>query len=332
MLNPRARGGESRRVEVHVIAAPSVGPLAPQQWLQRLKKLPIDNLRISTGTGKERPTVDSGAGSLRVVGVLQDADTLQVVGARFSSRQTGQLATWLANLAQGADQQSPTRYAFGLTSQQLLAVHDALSMRTATKTRGTDTIDALDQLITELKLAVTITPAAQRALQEPFPVADELQGLSHGTTLAALLRPVGLFFYPDESGKTLTIELVSADDGPLGTQESWPVGWPLAAKPRDAAPSVYRKTEISFENVELDRVLEALRQRMDVPIVLDQNGMARKEIEISTVRVSLWTGRTYYKRALEVALRQAKLRAELRIDEAGKPFFWVFPRTIRHGE
>ncbi len=44
--------------------------------------------------------------------------------------------------------------------------------------------------------------------------------------------------------------------------------------------------------------------------------MARQRIEPGTIRVTLPTGRTYYKKALDRMLLQGKLKAELRVDEA----------------
>jgi hypothetical protein len=255
-------------------------------------------------------------------------------GARFSARDQERLSTWLSNTAQGLDKDANTRFAFGLTNQQLRAVRQALSRRTIRNTKGADTTDILDELIRTVELPVQIAPAARARLQEAFPVGDELRGLSHGATFAALLRPVGLVMYPTDAGQKLMIDSgkLAADAPAADAPESWPIGWPLEGKPHDVAPELYRKLEISFDNVELDRALDALRQRMKVPVVLDRQGLARQQIDLSTIRVSLPKARTYYKRALEVAVRQAKLRAELRIDEAGSPFFWVAPRTTREGD
>jgi hypothetical protein len=73
--------------------------------------------------------------------------------------------------------------------------------------------------------------------------------------------------------------------------------------------------------------MAAIEGRLNVPFLYDHNNMARDRIEPSQINVSLPAGRTFYNKILRQLLFQAKLKADLRADEAGKPFLWI--TTIR---
>ena len=321
---PTRADQQRQRVELQVIATPKVGPLAPQEWLAVLQQLPLDNIRIHTGTGREKPSLQRKRGMIRITGVLSGQNTLLLPGKRFSLRDRTGLATWLDELVSDRAK-AVERFAFGLTAQQLVAVHDALKPRVSfstdnASTAGRKTEEVVDDLAQLIELPITISPAARAGLSGDFPVTDELKGLASGTALAAVLRPVGLVFYPHQAGKSLVIATVDE------YQQAWPIGWPTEKNPQDIAPVFFRKLEIEIDDTPLTDVVASLQQRMQMPIIFDQNGMARQRIKPHDIHVSLPKRRTFYKRALDLTLRQAKLRAELRVDENERPFIWVVPQ------
>ena len=317
---------QSQRIELHVISTPKAGPSAPQQWLTVLQKLPLDNIRIQTGTGREEPSIERDAGTIRIKGVLSARNDLLLPGKRFSMRDRAGLANWIDDLANQSDEAS-ARFAFGLTAKQLVAVHDAVKTRVpfSTVNASTDdkkTAEVVNDLAKLIELPITVSAAARIGLNADFPVTDELQGLASGTALAVVLRPVGLVFYPRDAGRSLVIATVNE------YQQAWPIGWPPEKSPQNVAPMLFRRLEIEIDNTSLTDVVASLRQRMEMPIVFDQNGMARQRIKPNDVLISLPKRRTSYKRALDLALRQAKLRSELRVDENERPFVWVFPKQV----
>jgi hypothetical protein len=60
-----------------------------------------------------------------------------------------------------------------------------------------------------------------------------------------------------------------------------------------------------------------------MPFLYDHNALARDRIELAQVRGNVPAGRTYYKRIVDRLLFQAKLKTDVRVDEAGKPFLWI---------
>jgi hypothetical protein len=153
-------------------------------------------------------------------------------------------------------------------------------------------------------------------------VADELQGLSAGTALAALLRPLGLVLLPQKQPDG-QLKLWITDVRRAAV--SWPVGWPSQKPPRETLPDLFTFLNVEIQDAPLSKSLEEISGRLKAPILFDHNGLARQKIDMSHVNVSLPPGRTYYQKIVERLLYQAKLKCELRVDEAKKPFLWVSP-------
>jgi hypothetical protein len=51
--------------------------------------------------------------------------------------------------------------------------------------------------------------------------------------------------------------------------------------------------------------------------------MVRNRVDPTAVKVSVPGKRSYYNRVLQQVLIKAGLQSELRVDEAGKPLFWI---------
>ncbi len=313
------------RVELELITEPGLPVNAPQRWLAALREASFDSIRIPAGTAGDqveiRPLGAAGSGSYRVVGRLTERNTLMLPGGEFRFGDTAGVKSWVARLRQGDDDGGPdTPRPFGLTPDQLVAVHDALNAPVAFSTRGQPSYDVLKRIAAGVTLGFESDAQTRQTMMDADPVADELQGLSAGTALAAVLRPLGLVMAPKKllSG---AIKLEIADFRRL--PESWPVGWPPRKPPREAAPQL-----LTFLNVEIDRTpladaLEAIRGRLDLPILFDHNSLARHRIDPTQVSVSLPAGRTYYQGAIDRLLNQAQLTSDLRMDEAETPFLWI---------
>jgi hypothetical protein len=68
--------------------------------------------------------------------------------------------------------------------------------------------------------------------------------------------------------------------------------------------------------------LALLFGRVKAPLLLDHNALARSSVNMNT-KVTLSDPSTFYARALDRLLLQAKLKYEIRVDEAEKPFLWL---------
>jgi len=69
--------------------------------------------------------------------------------------------------------------------------------------------------------------------------------------------------------------------------------------------------------------LEALKPRLELPLLMDHNSLIRFRIDPSKVQVAIPAGKTFYKKILDHLLSQAGMSAELRVDEADTPFLWI---------
>ena len=69
--------------------------------------------------------------------------------------------------------------------------------------------------------------------------------------------------------------------------------------------------------------LEAISERLKTPMLFDYNSLARQRIEPEKAKVTLPPKRMFYQEILRQVLYQAKLKSDLRLDEAGKPFLWI---------
>ena len=71
------------------------------------------------------------------------------------------------------------------------------------------------------------------------------------------------------------------------------------------------------------RCSKAVGKHLKVLVLLDHNAMALHGIDPAKTNVSHPQKKTNYSIALRKILFQARLKFELRIDEAGKPILWV---------
>ena len=107
--------------------------------------------------------------------------------------------------------------------------------------------------------------------------------------------------------------------------QSWPVGWPPEKNERDIAPKLFEFFTFEAPGNPLEQALAALATNLDMPLLYDHNGMAREQIDPAKVIIEFPEARSYYKKVLSRVLFQAKMKSELRVDEAGQPFLWVAP-------
>ena len=78
-------------------------------------------------------------------------------------------------------------------------------------TKGLKPTDAAQKIVAALKLETTVDDAVKRELAADDSVGDELEGLSSGTALAAILRPAGAALVPVKTdGQQVRYHLVDA--------------------------------------------------------------------------------------------------------------------------
>ena len=295
-----------------------------QQWSRLLADAGITNFRIRAATGADRPLVekfgDDKNPSYRVVGLLTAGNQLVVPGAKFSARDAAGIRNWLETLAdQGEAGVTERRSAFGLLGKELVEVQDDLKQSIDFSTTGMSLSDALKKLENRLKFPLVIDLVAKLETEQ-VTIEDNLLGVSAGTAIAVMLRPAGLAMSPERPrGGTLQYRVAKPVEG----RESWPIGWPPEKKPIDILPALYEFINVEISDTPVKDAVDAIAERLKVPFLYDRNAMAWHEIDLTKVDATVPGKRSTYSLILQKVLRQAMMKPELRLDEAGKPFYWI---------
>lgn len=295
------------------------------QWLEVLRRLDLDGLRIRPGRPGEQPKIDNrgtaARPSYRLIGILTASDKLRLPGGTFSRNDLGRLKEYLENLRNdGAEGVTEKKEKYGLTARQLIPLTRDLETPVGFSTADLRPSEIVRRIGPLLKTPLVIDPAANTTLGRAEPFADSLQGISSGTALAAALRPWGLVLAPGKpAGGKVQLRVT-----PAGPQtEAWPVGWPPERSSAQVLPALFKFAKVEVEDIPLAQVLPEIGKRLQVPLLIDRAALTRHRIDLTQTKVSIPPGRTYYKRVLDRILVPSKLKYQLRTDEAGKPFVWV---------
>ena len=256
-----------------------------------------------------------------VTGMLSSSGELVLPGGKYRSSQAAAIARWLHQVAdQGPTENGPAKkLPFGLSSETFEQIRGDMAQKVDFSTQGEARADVADKLARQLTPPLSVNQSAVEAMGDDK-VAEELKGLSSGTALAYALRPAGLCLVPVAApGDGVRWNIRSSKQ----TDEPWPIGWtPEKPLPR-VLPALYESFNANIQNVSAHRVLDVLSKRMKVPILLDYNAMARHGVDPEKTLVNAPQSRTSNSRLLSKILSQAKLKYEVRLDEAGNPLIWV---------
>ncbi len=313
------------RVSLELVSQDGIPINAAQQWSQLFAELGVSNIRIHAGNGADVEVGVEKRGSkdapvYDVIGMIKTNNTLILPGGKFTVNDTGRLKKWLADLStDGAEGVTQPRRVFGLTPSQLTEIDGELKKPLAQATDNVTADKVVGQLAAGLGHKLELDAAAQQALAAAT-IEENLLGVSQGTALAAILRPAGLAFAPERAGGGLVYRVFKPGAG----RESWPVGWKADQPDQKVAPEMFTK----FINVEIDETpvteaVAALQERLKMPVLWDHNALALHGIDPAKIEVKLPAKKLTYSLILQRVLSRAKLRREIRVDEAGKPFLWI---------
>lgn len=311
------------RVEFVLIQDAGFPITGARKWIDTLKRAGVRSVQVRSGRPGEDLRVEKRGSDLspyyRVTAALTSRNTLKAPGAEFRMTDVTKLKNWVQRLKQdGLGGISGARNAFGLSAKQLLQVHKELAKPVGQTTVALTRTDAIRSIGSSLGLTVDPSVPMPRGGE---PLGEEFRGVSSGAALAILLRPLG-------AGLTIVrtargYQYLAVDS--RKAKEAWPAGWPLEKKlPRDVAPKLFTFTEdVDVQNVPLERLIDALKPRLGCPVFYDHNALAALEIDPAKVRVSVPSGRSYYKRILDRALTKARLKMDIRLDENEKALLWI---------
>ena len=317
-------------VELEVVADAGTMLESGQKWLEKLSDVGADTVRMNQARGGARPDVKktktASGGSYKITGVINSRGQLVLPGGRFSLRDTDKISAYVESIrADGAEVALAEKMAFGLTAEQLVALHTDLTPTYQSATTGATPAQILTNIRSTCKVTIVMDESARGALESDYTLEDELKGLSQGTVLAAALRPLGLVAAPRrEQGKQT--EIVITDS--RRAEEHWPIGWPLQTRPSKTVPKLYERIPVNIKNYTLKATLDAIQKSVELPFLYDRNSMARTGIELEEIRVSLSAEKLAYQLVLDKIVAQARPRLSLdvRVDESGKAFLWFSSR------
>lgn len=299
-------------------------PLTAQQdWARSLARAGIENIQFRAVQPEDDLKIENRGTAdrpiYRVTAMLMPNGELIVRGARFRAGEAGRVASWLADLARVGPTLGEKKAAFGLAVSQFEQVYQDLATPVGGLTKDRSRRSVVEQIQGRLRLPLRITSEQLQPLQDQK-LTTELSGLSCGTVLALVLRASGLGLVPTAgNGGKLEYRVVSAQRG----DEVWPVGTPAPTPLQQTLPTLFEFHNINLQDVPLSTVLAAVEERLQAPILLDENALTRAQIDPEQIKTNHPQRRTAYNLLLQKVLGPAKLKYELRVDEAGKPFVWI---------
>lgn len=312
------------RISMELITDGKLPATSAQAWYNAAKDLGLAGLRIRTVEGEEKAEIEQvgskAAPAYRVTGILTPENVLVVPGGKFSVRDTGKLRKWLDNLSdQGVDGVTQPKLMFGLLRAQGERFSGDLKKPIAFSTKGTPLAQAVKNIAGQLAFPLTLEPGCGAAMADVV-VEDDLRGISRGTALAIMLRPAGLAFEPErQSGDKLQYRVRKADT----KREAWPIGWKPSEPMQKILPESFNFINVDLSDITLPEVLDAIEGRLKAQFLFDHNALALVGIDPAKVEVNLPAKKLTYVMILNRVLSKARLRYELRVDDADRPFLWV---------
>jgi hypothetical protein len=314
---------------------------APQEWLQLLAGIGIENVRIrGAKPGDAAKVTNHGTAdrpSFEVVGILTARDQLRLSGGTFSRADRAKIKDYFDRLiADGAESLTAPRGMFGLTEKEIAALFADLAQPIDFETKGQAPRAMINGLQSKFKSKLVFDANAEQLLRESPPVTDELKGISAGTSLAIVLRPNGLVLRPEKSRGEPVVYRVTAGGPPVATNnfnragktddvaiKHWPIGWEPHDAPGRTAPSLFETLNAEIDGYTLTETLAAIAPRIKIPMLIDHASLAANKVDPSKVQIRMAKLRASYKLIIDRALAQARLGSQVRVDEAGNPFLWI---------
>jgi hypothetical protein len=311
-------------IELEVAAEGDAPFGSMQEWNRVLIEMDLARVRLrGVHAGDEPRLEERGSGNSKrfiLLALINRRDELVLPGRAFRKSQRAELKAFFEDLLKQQDESTGDQSAFGLSREEFAKVLAALSLPFDESTLDAAPHELLTALTRDVPLPVEGDVTMRARLRDAPAFHAQMKGLSRGTILAAMLRSTGLQFAPDRLGREpLTLRVVPLNAG----TESWPVGWKPAGSSRTVAPQMYTIRNIEIANFTLAAALDALTPPMGAPIVVDQHALAARKIDLAAIEVKFPRSKTYVKRAVDFLLSQGRLTGELRVDEAGQPFYWA---------
>lgn len=325
LVNERTVVAQSRTIELEIYVDDRAPLGTAQDWVEMLNNCGADRVSLKTGflrTPSAEETKLQRSTAILVKGTV-DRNRLFLPGGTFTINDRARISAHLKQLREdGTEVALADKMAFGLTAPQLVELHQLLSKPVDFSTKGANIKQSLQQVSKLIGQSFQIDSDTAEKLMSNDTIAEELQGISAGTAIAIMIRPLGLVMQPErQSGQPVKLAIVDSQS----SKEHWPIGWPPEELPLRVVPKMFERLDLEIRGFPLQGTLDAIEKRTEVKFIYDHNGLAKAGIEMSEVKVNLVQKKVSYMAALGKLLRQTKPGSihELRLDEAGKPFLWI---------
>jgi hypothetical protein len=295
-----------------------------RKWVDLLTGLGVGEIQIRSAQTGEKLGIETrgakDAPAYRVTGKLA-GNQLIVPGGQFTLSDRAKISKWLGELGEnGAAGVTEKKSAFGLLAKQLADVREDLAQPIDFSTKGMPAAQAVEKIRGKLKIKLAIDAGVEKAIADDDPVRDELNGLSCGTALAAIVRPAGAILQPRKpTGGEVDCALVKSAQG----SESWPIGWPPERSDAKVLPQLLDSLSVEIRDTPASQAIDAIQARMKLPFLYDHNSIAKYRIDLATKVTIPPDKKALYASVLRKVLFQAGLKYSLRVDEAGKPLMWI---------
>ena len=316
-------------VQVEIIQLEGASMEYPHTWGRELVRTDAPAVQFrNQRSGDAVSITESGTEASpvwKIIGTMDAYGTILMPdGAQFRCGDAAGLAAWIRELpgkmrAKKQAENAPVQGDFGLPIPLMQQLLNDFKQNLQEETAGLSPVDILQKCARGLSAPVKISPAQVAALKELDPIDEELSSLSKGTIMAYVLRPAGLALVPRESNGRL---YYSVETGQKNVKP-WPIGTKVDKLEAEVLPDILKKIPANMRAVPLRDAVDSISERIDVPMLYDLNAMARYGIDLDTAKVTVSAEKITYLSLLNRVLRTHKLKAELRMDENGEPFFWV---------
>lgn len=313
------------RVDMELCTEAGFPLTGAQEWTKVLTALKVDGLQIRGIRETDKAVIETRGTeanpSYRVTGILTANNQLILPGGKFTSRDRVELGAWLTRLKEqgSAQAQGGDKLIFGLSDSQYAAVRRDLSRPVDFSTKGVSVQEILSRISQRLDMQLLVDRNVNAALAEADKLEIELRDVSRGTVLAYVVRSAGLVLQPRLGSNRQPEYLVTVASG----QTVWPVGWPITKPERDVLPMMFEMLNVELDDVDLAQVVTVIAERLKTPVLVDQQALVRQKIDMAAIKVSHPSKQTFYKKVLQIVLFKARLKHEVRVDDADKPLIWI---------
>ncbi|MAT13954.1 MAG: hypothetical protein CMJ46_01635 [Planctomyces sp.] len=322
----------STRISFELLTGAGGQNFTARQWYEFFEELQIP-LQIRQAVRETEPSISEEVRNkvrqIHVVAIVETDGSLKLPTGRVKLSQPEKLKTWIDGLREYGAQGDPEgKPLWGLSQAQYDFVRSSLAKEVTTDLKGMTFTKGLVSLPLGEDLPVVLTDEAKALMREPEnreqKFSEDLRGISLGSSLAIFLRDFNLSFEPQRLPNgmvVLSIQLLESAETP------WPIGWEWEGYPKQIAPSFFGLTTIRIQEFTLTKFIEYIEENTEIPMVFDTLAFRVIQLDPDEINVTIRPDKTAWNLLLNKGLIPLRMRAERRLDEAGKPFLWVVPTS-----